>query len=133
MKKKLVLASKIAFGVFLLLLLGVCMIMAYGTQKNASTWSAVVFIPFVIAMIVNGILFAIEFVLEVRELWKENGILGIVRILIEGIIAILVFMGCDFLMDGSVERIRSYVIYGVVLVIMMSVINYWKRVKKERF
>ena len=68
MKKKLVLASKIAFGVFLLLLLGVCMIMAYGTQKNASTWSAVVFIPFVIAMIVNGILFAIEFVLEVREL-----------------------------------------------------------------
>lgn len=133
MKKKLVLASKIAFGVFLLLLLGVCMIMAYGTEGKTSTWSAFVLIPFVIAMIVNGILFVIEFVLEVRELWKENGILGVVRVLIEGIIAILVFMGCDFLMGGSVERIRSYVIYGVVLVIMMSVINYWKRVKKERF
>ncbi len=133
MKKKLVLASKIAFGVFLLLLLGVCMIMAYGTEGKTSTWSAFVLIPFVIAMIVNGILFAIEFVLEVRELWKENGILGVVRILIEGIIAILVFMACDFLMDGNIERIGSYVIYGTILVIMMSVINYWKRVKKESF
>lgn len=54
MKKKLVLASKAALGVFLFSLLGICMIGAYATEGKTSALSAFGLILFVIAMAVSG-------------------------------------------------------------------------------
>ncbi len=131
MKKKLVLASKAALGVFLFSLLGICMIGAYATEGKTSALSAFGLILFGIAMAVSGILFLIQFVLEVRECWKEKGIWGVVCIPLQGILYTLVFMGVDFLMSKKAERMGSYVVYGITLMVTMGVINYWKRVKNQ--
>lgn len=57
--------------------------------------------------------------------------LGVVCIPLQGILYTLVFMAVDFLMSKKAERMGSYVVYGITLMVTKGVINYWKRVKNQ--
>ena len=131
MKKKLVLASEVIIGVFFLLLLVMVMFAAYAKGEKVEL-PAVIGILFVISLILAVAVLAIEFILEIWERWKEDGIRSVLRIPVETIIYIVVFMGCDFLLSKEVRRIRGYIGYGIILTITMTVTSYWKRVGREK-
>lgn len=131
MKKKLVLASEVIIGVFFLLLLVMVMFAAYAKGEKVEL-PAVIGILFVISLILAVAVLAIEFILEIWERWKEDGIRSVLRIPVETIIYIVVFMGCDFLISKEVGRIRGYIGYGIILTITMTVTSYWKRVGREK-
>lgn len=130
MKKKLVFASKIFLGVFCILFL-IVMGLAYTEEGGEADWLVFFLVPFLIVGILMVISFLTEFILEIWERWKENGIEGVVRILVEAILCTLVFMGCDLLISKEISRFRGYMGYGVTLMIVMTVMGYWKRVRRQ--
>lgn len=131
MKKKLVFASKIFLGVFCILLFLIVMGLAYTEERGEADWLVFLLVPFLIVGILMVISFLTEFILEIWERWKENGIEGVVRILVEAILCTLVFMGCDLLISKEISRFRGYIGYGVTLMIVMTVMGYWKRVRRQ--
>lgn len=131
-KKKLIFASKILLSVFCILLFVIIMGLAYTEEGKEADWLAFLLLPFLLIGILMVIFFLIEFILEVWERWKENGIRDVVRIPVEGILYMLVFMGCDLLISKEVTRFRGYIGYGVILMIVMTVMGYWKRVGKQK-
>lgn len=132
MKRKLIFASKILLSLFCVLLFMIIMGVAYTTEGQEADWLAFLLWPFLVIGILMVISFLIEFILEVGERWKENGIRGIVRIPVEGIFYMLIFMGCDLLISKKVTRFREYIGYGVTLMIVMTVMGYWKREGKQK-
>ncbi len=125
MKKKLVFASKIIVGMFFLLLFMMIMFVAYEMELPA-----VIGILFLMFLALAVVVLVIEFVLELWERWKEDGIRAVLKLLGEAILYMVVFMGCDLLMSKEVARFGWYIGYGVVLMIVTTVIRYWKRVGK---
>lgn len=131
MKKKLVFASKIFLCVFCILLFLIVMGLAYTEEGGEADWLVFLLVPFLIVGILMVISFLTEFILEIWERWKENGIEGVVRILLEAILCTLVFMGCDLLISKEISRFSGYIGYGVTLMIVMTVMGYWKRVRRQ--
>lgn len=131
MKKKLVFASKIFLCVFCILLFLIVMGLAYTEEGGEADWLVFLLVPFLIVGILMVISFLTEFILEIWERWKENGIEGVVRILVEAILCTLVFMGCDLLISKEISRFSGYIGYGVTLMIVMTVMGYWKRVRRQ--
>lgn len=125
MKKKLVFASKIIVGMFFLLLFMMIMFVAYEMELPA-----VIGILFLMFLALAVVVLVIEFGLELWERWKEDGIRAVLKLLGEAILYMVVFMGCDLLMSKEVARFGWYIGYGAVLMIVTTVIRYWKRVGK---
>lgn len=126
MKKKLVFASKIIVGMFFLLLFMMIMFVAYEMELPA-----VIGILFLMFLALAVVVLVIEFGLELWERWKEDGIRAVLKLLGEAILYMVVFMGCDLLVSKEVARFRWYIGYGIVLMIVTTVMHYWKRVGKR--
>ncbi|WP_158024943.1 hypothetical protein [Roseburia sp. 499] len=126
-KKKLVLASKILLGIFFLLLLAVLMSISY----EADNISGVLLLLFLAVSALTVVTLLIEFVLEMIEKWKEMGIRSILLIPGQVVIYLAIFFICDYFIQHEVRSPLRYLVTSVIMVITITGVNYWKRVRNE--
>lgn len=127
MKKKLVLASKILLGIFFLLLLAVVMSVSY----EADNISGVLLLLFMAVGALTVIALLIEFVLEMIEKWKETGIRSILLIPGQVVMYSVVFLICDYIIQHGLRNPLRYLVTSVIMVIAITSVNYWKRVRNQ--
>lgn len=132
MKKKLVLASKVLLGVFLLLLFVIMMGIVYSKTDEAEGWIAVALIMFVVVGAVMMIFLLIETILEVRENWKQRGVRVILELLGELVAVFVILMVCNMFIFKEQHWLRSSLSMAVAITMMQKVLDFWRRVSKSK-
>lgn len=131
MKKKFVLASKVVLGIFLLLLFVIVMDIGYAAEGKSTELSMYVLLPCLFCGGLAAILLLIEFVLEIRESWKEKGIRLAAEIMGQVVIVMVAVIFCEMVIFKEKGNIRGYLIASIGVVMMSKILDYWKRIRKS--
>lgn len=132
MKKKFVLVSKVILGIFLVLFFIILMDMGYATEGKSIEATAYVLFPCLFFGALTLIVLLIQAILEIKERWKEKGARLAAELAGQVVIiwaAIAIFDTLILKEDGT---IKGYLVASIGVVITSKVLDYWKRVRKNR-